>query len=84
MELSDIQTTARQFSMSKELSSLEIYFNESQKCVHAHDEVATPITCKLDQRGPKSQINTRVGKNTQQAQLRTRRTTASMRTMENP
>ena len=53
-------------------------------CVHAHHKVATPIPCKLDQRVPKSQINTRVSKNTQQAQLRTRRTTALIRTMENP
>ena len=32
------------------------------KSVHAHHEVATPIPCKLDQRVPKSQINTRVSK----------------------
>ena len=70
--------------MSKELSSLGSYFNEWQKCVHAHNEVATPIPCKLDQRVPKSQINTRVSKNTQQAQLRTRRMTASIKTTENP
>ena len=43
--------------------------------MYAHHEVATPIPCKLDQRVPKNQINTRVSKNTQQAQLRTRRTT---------
>ena len=69
--------------MSKELSSLGIYFNEWQRCVHAHNEVATPIPCILDHRVPKNQINTRVSKNTQQAQLRTKRTTASIRT-ENP
>ena len=39
--------------------------------MHAHHEVATPIPCKLDQRVPKNQINTRVSKNTQQAQFRT-------------
>jgi hypothetical protein len=54
------------------------------RCVHFHSEVATPIPCKLDQRVPKSQINTKVSKNTQQAQLRTRRMTVIIRTMENP
>jgi len=70
----------QQSSTSKELSSLEYCFNEWQRCVHAHHEVATlatPIPCKLDQRVPKNQINTRVSKNTQQAQFGIRRTTAS-------
>ena len=37
--------------------------------MHARHEVDTPIPCKLDQRVPKNQINTKVSKNTQQAQL---------------
>ena len=37
--------------------------------MHAYHEVATPIPCKLDQRVPKSQINIRESKSTQQAQL---------------
>ena len=45
-------------------------------CVHAHHEVATPIPCKHDQRVLKNQMNTRVSKNTQQAQFGTRKTTA--------
>ena len=44
--------------------------------MRAHQDVATPIPCKLDQRVPKNQINTRVSKNTQQAQFGTRKTTA--------
>ena len=58
-------------------------FNESQKkCVHAHHEVATPIPCKLDQWVPKSQINTRVSRDIQQAQFGTRTTTANTWTTE--
>ena len=37
--------------------------------MHTHHEVATPIPCKHDQRVLKNQMNTRVSKNTQQAQL---------------
>ena len=69
--------TTRQSSKLKELSSLRIYFNEWQRCVHAHNEVATPIPCILDQRVPKSQINTRVSRDIQQAQFGTRTTTAN-------
>ena len=51
--------------------------NRKKKCVHAHHEVATPIPCILDQWVPKIQINTRVSKNTQQAQFGTGKMTAS-------
>ena len=51
--------------------------------MHAHHEVATPIPCKLDQRVPKNQINTRVSKNTQQAQFGIRRRTINLKN-ENP
>ena len=64
--------------MSKELSSLGSYFNEWQKCVHAHNEVATPIPCILDHQVPKNQINIRVSKNTPQAQFGIGRTTANI------